>query len=72
MKKSRFPMKLALLPGLRWKGKLTVVQEDGAGYLVQFDAEIVDPAVSERFVFDRAVLTRQQVKDWTGVDLGEA
>lgn len=36
---------------------------------MQFDAKEVDPKVIECFVFDRTVLTREQVIKWTGVDL---
>lgn len=74
-KRNRFPMKLPLLAGLRWRGKLTVegphVDKRGkaAGWQVQWDAEVVDQSVLEGFIFDRAILTSKQVKDWTGVDL---
>lgn len=64
-----FPVTLALLPGLRWKGKVRVECKEGDGYLVQFDAEIVDPAVLERIVYDRTVLTQKQLFDWTGATL---
>lgn len=67
--KRGYPMKLALLPGLRWRGKLTVESEQKGGYLVQWDAEETSPKVRDRFIFDRAVLTAKQIKDWTGVEL---
>jgi hypothetical protein len=76
-KRSPFPMKLSLLPGLRWRGKLTVdgpnVGKRGKsdGWLVQWDAEEADPKVFARFIYDRAILTSKQVKAWTGVDLEE-
>jgi hypothetical protein len=77
MAKRRFPLKLHLLPGLRWRGTVKVTGpavRRGPGHpcewYVEFDAEIVDPSVSARFVFDRTALTTKQVKDWTGVDLG--
>ena len=57
---------LKLKPGLRWRGKLTVESKVEGGYLVQFDAVIVDPSVLERFVFDRTVLTAEQLEAWTG------
>ena len=61
---------LAIKPGLKWKGKLSVdSREGGHCYAVSFDAEIVNaPEGSARYVYDRAVLSRQQVIDWTGVD----
>ena len=41
----------------------------GDSYTVEFDAE--DPkATQERYVFDRTVLSAQQIEDWTGVKLG--
>lgn len=69
MARNRFPMFLELLPGLRWKGKLQVNGPHGGGWACEFNAEDVDPVVVERFIFDHAVLTTKQVKDWTGVDL---
>lgn len=77
-KRSRFPLKLPLLPGLRWQGTMTVegpigITEEGAPtFLAHFDAEVLDPRVIERFVFDRAVLSAKQIHDWTGVDLDPA
>ena len=54
-----------LLPGLRWRGKLRVLGVDARGVAVEFDA--VDPqGVNERYVFDRAVLSHAQFRDWTG------
>ena len=57
---------LRLLPGLRWRGKLTILSREPDGYAVAFDAVIVDPSVRERFVFDRTVLTAEQLEAWTG------
>lgn len=39
------------------------------GYQVQWDAEVLDPHVIARFVYDRCILTRDQIMRWTGVDL---
>ena len=39
--------------------------EDG-GADVAFDAEEPDAASQERYVYDRAHLTAEQLKDWTG------
>ena len=58
--------KLALLPGLRWKGSLTIVGDYGDRYAVAFDAESTDPQVVERHIYDRTILTARQVEDWTG------
>jgi hypothetical protein len=70
-KRRRFPVKLSLLPGLRWSGKVVITGPSGEGYAAQFDAEIVGAAAGEaRIVYDHAVLSRKQVKEWTGVDLG--
>lgn len=74
MSRSRM-QKLALLPGLRWKGSLRVlerIERDGQRlFVVAFDAEVVNPAPGslERFVFDHATLTAEQLKAWTGADL---
>lgn len=67
MKRSLFPLTLKLLPGLRWRGKLTVTRrtEDG-GYAVEFNAESPKADPQERWVYDRAVLTAKQLTDWTG------
>ena len=60
------PRTLPLLPGLKWTGKLTILSSDGDSYVVQFDAEIIDPRVEFRHVYDRTVLTAMQLHDWTG------
>lgn len=66
---------LPLLPGLRWKGKLTVEAPNLGkrgkpdGWLVQWDAEETSPEIQARFIYDRAILTAKQIKDWTGVDV---
>jgi len=62
----KLPRKLKLLPGLRWRGQLTIMSIEPSGYAVAFDAEATDPEVISRFIFDRAVLTAKQIKDWTG------
>jgi len=54
-----------LLPGLRWRGKLRVLSVDAGGIAVEFDAETVKPS-AERYIYDRAVLTPEQFRDWTG------
>ena len=64
--------KIPLLPGLRWKGSLTIlkrIERDGERlFVVAFDAEVVNPTPHslERFVFDHATLTAKQLADWTG------
>jgi hypothetical protein len=65
------PLKLKLLPGLRWKGKLTVRSREPDGYAVCFDAEINRPESEvrhnlERYIFDHAVLSAKQLVAWTG------
>ena len=62
----RYPFELELLSGLRWRGKMCVERPCDDGYLVAFDAES-----SEGVVYDRTVLTENQVRDWTGVKLGD-
>jgi hypothetical protein len=62
----RLPVTVPLLPGLRWRGKLTILSREPDGYAVAFDAVIVDTSVRERFVFDRTVLTAAQLEAWTG------
>jgi hypothetical protein len=59
---------LKLLPGLKWSGKMHVTGKVDGGYLVEFDAE--GRANSrERYIYDRAVLTAQQIEEWTGINL---
>ncbi len=63
----RVPFDLPLLPGLRWAGKLRVLSREADGrYAVAFDAEDARADLQERFVYDRAILTAKQLKDWTG------
>lgn len=64
--KRKFPKTLRLLPGLRWKGKLVVLACTEGRYLVQFDAEEVDPVSWARFVYDRTELSPVQLRRWTG------
>ena len=66
MKRRTYP----LLPGLRWRGKLRVLSVDSDGIAVEFDA-IDYTATTERYVFDRAVLSPQQFRDWTGAEAPE-
>jgi hypothetical protein len=66
LKGTRYPLTLPLKPGLAWRGKLKVEGREGAGYLVSFDAEIIDPEVIERYVYDRTVLTAERLEAWTG------
>lgn len=61
-RKNRFPMKLPLLPGPN-KGKLIVEGPRDGGWLVQYDVETPEG----RWVYDRAVLTTEQLVRWTGV-----
>jgi hypothetical protein len=65
----KLPAKLALLPGLRWSGHLTVSRAlDDGRWLVDWDAH--DARCStERWIGDRAVMTAEQIKDWTGVEV---
>jgi len=57
-----------LLPGLKWRGKLRVTGVDSDGVAVQFDAEAPLAPPTERYVYDCAVLTLQQFRDWTGAE----
>lgn len=72
-KSRRFPLTLAIVAGRRWTGSLTVTGEVGTIvpglYLVAFDAEDPSAPRTERYVYDRAVLTADQAREWTGVDL---
>jgi hypothetical protein len=62
------PKKLKILDGKRWTGKIEVRGRTPEGsYVCAFDAEDTR-AVSERYVYDIATLTPQQIIDWTGVD----
>lgn len=53
--------KLNLLPGLRWKGFLKILEERKGGYVVQFTAQS-----TTEWIYDHTVLTAKQLKDWTG------
>jgi hypothetical protein len=53
--------KLDLLPGLKWKGYLKILEVRKDGYVVQFTAQ-----GSAGWVYDHAVLTAKQLKNWTG------
>jgi hypothetical protein len=55
------PSKLNLLPGLRWKGFLKILEENKNGYVVQFTAQS-----STEWIYDHTTLTPKQLKDWTG------
>lgn len=66
MKEPKFPMKLKLLPGLRWSGSLKVLGREPAGYTVAFDAVSVARDGSHLFIYDHAVLSAKQLEDWTG------
>ena len=69
----RLPATMKLRDGLKWTGWLTVCSAVKGGYVVAFDAEVPNcvPGL-HRVVYDRTVLTRQQIIDWTGVDLEAA
>jgi hypothetical protein len=60
-RKEESPGKLDLLPGLKWKGYLKILEERKDGYVVQFTAQ----SASE-WIYDHTVLTAKQLKDWTG------
>lgn len=65
--RGRVPHELKLLPGLKWRGKLRIVAREPDGrYVVGFDAEDPKADPQERYVYDRTVLTAQQLKAWTG------
>lgn len=53
--------RLELLPGLRWKGYLKILEERKNDYVVQFTAQS-----ATEWVYDHTVLTPKQLKDWTG------
>ena len=74
MRRKSFPLTFTILPGCKWTGKLRVLQAapEFGKYVVEFDAEDPNADPQERFVFDRAVLTKDQIKDWTGIDLLDA
>lgn len=66
MKPGELPRKpLKLLPGLRWTGKLRILQRLGASYTVAFDAEGTDSG-EKYFIYDHTVLTANELKKWTG------
>jgi hypothetical protein len=64
-KAKKTPHRLKLLPGLRWKGELVIMSSDKKGYAVQFNATGIDSG-QVQYIYDRAVLTVKQLKDWTG------
>ena len=67
-KAKRFPMRLKLLPGLRWTGWMRVQGPIDGGYLVDWDA--FDPKAEQApYILDVAVLTAKQIHDWTGVEV---
>jgi hypothetical protein len=60
------PVTLKLLPGLRWKGKLRVIDKTYDGrYLVDFDA-VSEMSLYESYIYDRTELTADQLREWTG------
>lgn len=61
----KMPNKLKLLPGLRWKGELQILEKRKGGYCVGFNAEGMDSG-QKQYIYDRTVLTAKQLKDWTG------
>lgn len=76
-KRDRYPIRLALLPGQKWAGTLSVLGNWPEGFPVAFDAVVVDVVVLARpgtkagrpkYVFDHAILSAEQLKAWTGVD----
>jgi hypothetical protein len=67
VKLARLPLTLTLKPGLRWRGRLVVQSREPNGcYAVAFTAEVADPKVIDRYVYDHAVLTAAQLEAWTG------
>lgn len=70
--RDRYPMRLALLPGQKWAGTLSVLGNWPQGFPVAFDAVIVGaPKGSQRYVFDHAILTGEQLQAWTGVSASQ-
>ncbi len=68
--RTKLPMRLALLPGLKWKGTVRVEERTDDGlWQVQFDAEATSPDVVQRYISDRTTLTDEQLKKWTGVKI---
>lgn len=65
-KRSPFPAKLAVLPDLPSTGFLSVRGKSGDGWLVHYDVKTPEGT----YVYDRRVLTAEQIKRWTGVDPG--
>jgi hypothetical protein len=59
------PLRLGILPGLRWSGTLTVLERNTDGrYVVAFDAK---NRGGTRCV-DRTVLSSAQLAEWTGYE----
>lgn len=69
-RKLKWPLKLSLKEAARWQGYMMVYPCSSDGkYPVHFNA-VDKRSVSEPFVYDRTLLTRTQIQEWTGVDLG--
>lgn len=62
----RFPRRLPIKTGLKWEGHLTVTGKAVTGYFVSWDARN-----AAGHIYDRCVLSADQVRDWTGTDLEE-
>lgn len=61
---ARWPRKLPLLDGLRWRGSMIVEGPREGGFQVQWDAQS-----QTEWIYDRATLSAEQIRDWTGVDV---
>ena len=70
-RRNALPRTLAILPGQRWTGHLTVKSRQGDGlYVVQFDARAPQPS-GEPFIYDVVLLTGPQILGWTGTNPDE-
>lgn len=63
----RLPMTVAILPGLKWRGKLTIKARADNGYVVGFNAQARD----DSWVYDCTVMTGEQLATWTGQTDGD-
>ena len=69
LKPRRWPRKLPLKPDAPWTGHLTV-KEPSPGlrlYPVAFDART--KATPNTFVYDLTMMTAEQIKSWTNIDV---
>lgn len=70
---TKYPIKLALLASASREGWINIVgKHQEGGWIVDWDAQIKSMRDVEcGYVLDRCVLTTEQVRQWTGVDLNK-